>query len=151
MHFNHVTEGDMCELCHTMHIPIYILDRRFSKPPYHMPDSLYFYNDYIFMEAIYLYSLSSYPPPFSDFLHQTRTNILTKNTGVRCIEMSPEDILSYSENYVVEHKPEFSVVQIENNTIKFIMNENTVEQIYSDKLLYDYNDIRNKLFRSEIL
>lgn len=147
MYFNHITEGDMCELCHILHIPICILDRRFSRPPYHMPDSLYFYNDYIFIEAIYLYSLASYPPPFPDFLHQTKVNILTNNTGVRCIEISPEDILKYSGNYVVEHKPEFSVVQIDSYVIKFIKDKNTIKQIHSDKLLYDYNDERNKLFR----
>lgn len=147
MYFNHVTEGDMCELCHKMHIPIYILDGRFSRPPYHMPDSLYFYNDYIFMEALYLYSLSSFLPPFTEFLHQIRTNILTKNVGVRCIEIPPEDILKYSGNYVVEHNPEFSVIQIDSYIIKFTKDKNTVKQIYSDQLLYDYNDERNKLFR----
>lgn len=138
----------MCELCHKAHIPIYILDGRFNKLPYHMPNQLYFYNDYIFIEAIYLYSMSTYPPPFKDFLKYVRDNIMDKNTGVRCVEIAPDDILRCTSNYLVNDETGCSTIQIDSHIIKFAKDKNVVKKIYSDKLLYDYLDERNKMFRS---
>lgn len=125
----------MCEFCHRLHIPIFILDGYFSKEPYHLPDSLYYYKDYIFAETLLLYqqaeglSFKEYYNVIEDKIHH--------NSGVKSIVTPPEIML----NCYTEFKPDVEIYfDVEKDKVMTIKAKN-------NKIIYDCNDEINRVFR----